>query len=854
MRVTLKAPLSGVVVPIVDVPDPVFSGKLVGDGVSIDPVTTVLVAPCSGRVAQIHPSHHAVTLQTADGLEILIHVGLDTVNLRGQGFTVRAAVGDRVTTGDPLLEFDPGYIAAHARSLLTPLIVTSMDRVSELVRIGTGLVAAGVDDVFTITLSRAAAATAASSVAGASVVDQGPGSAATVRRSGPLVVTSASGLHARPAAVLASRAKQFDADIRVRRGSVEVNARSVVGIMGLEIDAGDAIEIVASGRDADEAVAALAALVREGLGEAAGSEAPRPAAASPPARHNASSADPHLLSGIPAAPGVVVGTTRRVRPEQLSVVEEAADCRAERRRLDDAVGRAQAELDELRARLEVEGAGARATIFAAHRELLDDPDLLAVATAAIDGGKSAAFGWQRAFTQQAERLAALSSELLAARANDVRDVGLRVLQKLAGVESSPRDYPADTVLIAEELTPSDTATLDRSKVRGLCSTSGGATSHIAILARALDVPLITGIDPRALDVPDGTPVILDGGRGTLRLNPSTADIARVRDIEVVHARARETERAHAGEPAITADGHRVEVAANIGGLADAEQGVALGAEGVGLLRSEFLFLNRATPPSEAEQRDLYAAVARVLGRQRRLVIRTLDVGGDKPLSYLPLPREENPFLGERGIRVSLSQPELLRAQLRAVLGAAGDGRIAVMFPMIATIDEWRAARRILDEEQRRAGAVAIETGIMVEVPSAAVMAEQFAREVDFFSIGTNDLTQYVLAMDRGNPRLAAAVDGLSPAVLSLINMTVAAAKAHGRWTSVCGGLGSDPQAVPLLIGLGVDELSVSVPAIPAVKAQIRSLRLSECRRLVAAALGCSTATAVRALVAEGQFT
>jgi phosphocarrier protein FPr len=382
----------------------------------------------------------------------------------------------------------------------------------------------------------------------------------------------------------------------------------------------------------------------------------------------------------------------------------------------------------------------------------------------------------------------------------------------------------------------------------LCTTTGGASSHVAILARSLEIPLVAGIDPRALDLANGTPVILDGTRGTLRLNPSTADIARIHQLQGEQSRQRRAQQDRAHEPATTLDGHRVEVAANIGGLADAEQGIALGAEAVGLLRSEFLFLHRATAPSEEEQRALYGDVARALGNGRRLVVRTLDVGGDKPLSYLPMPREDNPFLGERGIRVLLNHPELLRTQLRAILGAAGAGNVAVMFPMVATLDEWREASAILEEERQRLGAPRIEAGIMVEVPSAALLAEQFAREVDFFSIGSNDLTQYTLAMDRGHPRLAPQLDGLSPAVLRLIDQTVQAARKHGRWTGVCGGIAGDAQAVPLLVGLGVDELSVSVPAIPAVKAQIRRLRVEECRTLARAALGCATAAEVRALI------
>jgi phosphocarrier protein FPr len=294
----------------------------------------------------------------------------------------------------------------------------------------------------------------------------------------------------------------------------------------------------------------------------------------------------------------------------------------------------------------------------------------------------------------------------------------------------------------------------------------------------------------------------------------------------------------------------MEIVANIGGLADARAAVSLGGEGVGLLRTEFLFLDRHTAPTEDEQAQVYTDIAKALGPDRPLVIRTLDVGGDKPLPYLPMPKEENPFLGERGVRVGLNRPEVLRTQVRAILRAASAGKLLVMFPMVATLAEWRAAKAMFEEERARLGAPAIPVGIMVEIPAAAIMAEQFAREADFFSIGSNDLTQYTLAMDRGHPKLAPQVDGLNPAVLQLIAQTVTGARQHDRWVGVCGGIASDPQAVPLLIGLGVSELSVSIPAIPAIKAQIRTLSLAECQQLAQQALTLDTAAGVRALVPD----
>jgi phosphocarrier protein FPr len=330
---------------------------------------------------------------------------------------------------------------------------------------------------------------------------------------------------------------------------------------------------------------------------------------------------------------------------------------------------------------------------------------------------------------------------------------------------------------------------------------------------------------------------------------SEDDVARIRRHQERNAARRAEELAHADEPAITTDGHRVEVVANIGGLEDVREAVRKGAEGVGLLRSEFVFLGRARAPSEDEQAEVYTAIAKALTPGQPLVIRTLDVGGDKPLPYLPIPPEENPFLGERGIRIGLDRPEVLRTQFRAILRAVDAGaKINVMLPMVATLEEFRKAKAIFEEERAALGVAPVPLGIMVEVPSVAVMAARFAAEADFFSVGTNDLTQYTLAMDRGHPRLAPQVDGLHPAVLGLIAQAVTAAHAAGRWVGVCGGIASDPQAVPVLIGLGVDELSVSVPAIPSVKAQARSLSLAQCQEVAARAVAEDSAAAVRALV------
>ena len=838
-QLKILSPLSGQTWPLERVPDPVFAQKLVGDGVSIDPTDAVLLAGCDGEVVALPATGHAVTLRTREGIEVLMHVGIDTVTMKGEGFHPRVKPGDSVHAGDPLIAFDLDFLATHAKSLLTQIVIANSDRVVSCERAG-GCVSAGKDTLLTVTLKSDGAA---------------PPEAGTVTvTSEAIVIPNASGLHARPAAVLANLAKSFASTITLQMGDRQANARSITAIMALDVPQGAKVQVVARGLDARAAVEKLARVLADGCGDEGCVPAPAPATttapplSAPPPRRQPT--DPNLLIGVAASPGLAVGEVFQVRRMEIDVAEPGAGVDAERRRLAAALAAAHGQLAALRAQLHAKADPAKAAIFAAHEELISDPDLLEIAESAIAKGKSAGFAWKKAAATHADRLAALRNELLAQRANDLRDVGQRVLSLLTGVDVRPPAYPPNSVLVAEDLTPSDTAALDRSRVAGICTTRGGATSHVAILARSLGIPALAGVDPAVLEVPDGTVVILDANDGTLRLHASSEQVAVIRRAQERSELRRRENAARALEPAITLDGRRIEVLANIGGLEDATRIAALGGEGVGLLRSEFLFLGRRDAPTEEEQFETYKAIAEALGPGRPLIIRTLDVGGDKPLAYLPIPKEDNPFLGERGVRVGLDRPEILRTQLRAILRAAAFGKVSVMFPMIATLNELRDVKAMLGEEAASLGVPPVAAGIMVEVPATAIMAAQFAREANFFSIGTNDLTQYTLAMDRGHPKLAPQVDGLSPAVLRLIAHTVRGAQPLGRRIGVCGAIASDPGAVPILLGIGVDELSVSLPAIPAVKAQIRGLRLDECQRLAERALAAESAQEVRALVPD----
>ncbi len=836
--VVLVAPLSGQLVPIEKVPDPVFAQKMVGDGISIDPISQVLLAPCNGEIVQIHSANHAVTVKTAEGIEVLMHIGIDTVALKGQGFIPKVKVGDRVKTGDMLIEFDADYVAIHARSLLTQIIITNSDRVAEF-KPATGMVNASRDPILELVLAGGAAASGAET--GPTVTSQ------------DIIIPNPVGLHARPSAVLAQLAKKYESTIRLHRGSDSANVRSVVALMGMEVNRGDTVTLEATGPDAEAAIAALAEAVRTGLGEEGAvpiESAPASIAqseVSAPAPRPRSD-DPNLILGVSASSGLAVGNTYHCQRQTIQVEEEASDPNAEHRQLDKATGQALLEIENLRAKVHGQGNPSKAAIFAAHQELLEDPELLDIAGSAIDKGKSAAFAWQKAYTTMADQLSQLKNPMLAQRATDLRDVGDRVLRILTGVQEETFTYPENTILLAEDLTPSDMANLDPRRVKGFCTVAGGATSHVAIMARSMGLPAIAGIEPRVLDLPDGTPVILNGTKGKLRLNASAAELERTQ-ASIKYQKAKQADDLdHAFEPAMTQDGRQIEVVANIGSQKDAEAAMKVGGEGVGLLRTEYVFMEVSVPPSEEHQEAVYRGILEVIGPDRPVIIRTLDVGGDKPLPYLAMPAEENPFLGERGIRLGFDRPELMRTQFRAILRASTAGRALVMFPMIAQIDELKMAKAVMEEERQKLGVPPIEIGIMIEVPAAAILAERFAEHVDFFSIGTNDLTQYTLAMDRGHPKLAPYVDALNPSVLKMIDLTVRGADQHGKWVGVCGGVAGDPQAVPILVGLGVKELSVSVPVIPTVKAQVRTLSLAQCQELAQQALSMDSAAQVRELV------
>jgi phosphoenolpyruvate-protein phosphotransferase len=669
--------------------------------------------------------------------------------------------------------------------------------------------------------------------------------------SDPIGLTNPTGLHARPAAVLVKLASEFTSKIEMKYGDKTANAKSVTSLLKLDTVHNSWVTIVATGNDAATALAKIVPEVESGLRDVGCI----PATGSPDDANNVVAevvveevplGDISLLTGTSASAGLAIGRIFRLEEQKFDVAEIGDNKADEQKKLVDGIASGKQAIQDLFDKFNEENPE-KAAIFLAHLELISDPELMDTVEEFINAGKSAGYAWQQGYQIQAKELSELSSEVLAARANDLLDVGKRVLAFILGIKVAETTFPQDAILVAEDLTPSVTANLDPTIVKGFGTVLGGSTSHVAILARSLGIPAVVGMDKRIMSLDNNLLVILDGTKGTLKTDADEAYIENVKVKQEETRVRREQELAVCHEAAATTDGSIIEIVGNVGKPAEALEISELGGEGCGLLRSEFIFMDTKTAPTEDEQYEAYKAVLTAVKPTDKVIIRTLDVGGDKPLDYLPLPEEENPFLGLRGIRIGLDQPELLRVQLRALLRASVHGYLHIMFPMIGDMQEWRVAKEILEEERALLGVDPVAVGIMIEVPSAALLAEQFAKEVDFFSVGTNDLSQYTMAIDRGHPKLAAKADGLHPSILRLIKMTTDAANKYGKWAGVCGGLAGDPQAVPILIGLGIKELSVSIPSIPEVKAQIRSLSMADCVALADKALSVSTFEEVRAL-------
>ncbi|MCO8311840.1 phosphoenolpyruvate--protein phosphotransferase [Pseudomonas mandelii] len=822
-ELTLSAPLSGPVLTLAKVPDPVFASGAMGDGIAIDPLNDTLYSPCEAVVIHVARTGHAITLRADNGAELLLHLGLDTVELQGVGFSMLVKEGARVSNGQPLLRYNLDQVAQQCKSLVSLMILTNSEdfqaRPITLKSVKVG------DPLLHIVPKVANGVQIDIEVVGIEV-------------QGHIHVAHRGGLHARPAALIRQTAQQFKSKSWLHFAGKSAACDSLIGLMGLAVGERDEIRVSCQGPDAEAALQALLAALSTALAEDSHAAAPAPMV------QRNRPAEAGVLNGVCAAPGLVAGPLFRLNSISLPMDAGNHDPEQQRQRLDTALTEVRSDINATLAQAKKHKNTDEEAIFAAHLALLEDPALLDAAHLSIDQGIAATHAWRQSIDVQCEVLQQLGSPLLAERANDLRDLKQRVLRALLG-ETWQYDVPAGAIVAAHELTPSDLLQLSQQGVAGLCMAEGGATSHVAILARGKGLPCMVALGSTLLDQEQGLAVVLDADGGRLELTPNAARLAEVHQAQLDHQQRRALQQALAHTPALTLDGLHIEVAANVASSAETADALANGADGVGLLRTEFLFVDRTTAPDEQEQCVAYQGVLDAMG-EKSVIIRTIDVGGDKQLDYLPLPVEANPVLGLRGIRLAQVRPELLDQQLRALLQVSPLSRCRILLPMVTEVDELLHIRQRLDALSGERGlSQRPELGVMIEVPAAALLAEQLAEHADFLSIGTNDLSQYTLAMDRDHAGLASRVDALHPALLRLIAQTCAGAAVHNCWVGVCGALASDPLATPVLIGLGVSELSVSPVQIGEIKDRVRHLNASECRRISQDLLKLSSASAVR---------
>jgi len=564
------------------------------------------------------------------------------------------------------------------------------------------------------------------------------------------------------------------------------------------------------------------------------------------------------LKGIGASAGIAIAKAYRLEEPELKIEQKTVtDKEAEKSRFEAAIATSKSELEKIKEHANRELGADKAEIFAAHLLVLSDPELLSPVKDKIEtDGVNAESAMKETADMFVSMFESMDNEYMKERAADIRDVTKRVIAHLLGVQiPNPSLISEEVVIIAEDLTPSDTAQLNRQFVKGFTTDIGGRTSHSAIMARSMEIPAVVGTKQATSSIENGVMVIVDGLDGDVIINPSSDVIAQYEEKKAKFEAQKAEWAKLVNEPTISKDGQHVELAANIGTPDDVKGVLENGGEGVGLYRTEFLYMGRDQLPTEEEQYDAYKTVLERMG-DKPVVVRTLDIGGDKELPYLHLPKEMNPFLGFRAIRLCLEEQDIFRTQLRALLRASSYGNLKIMFPMIATLSEFREAKAILLEEKEKLVASgvqvsdSIEIGIMVEIPSTAVMASQFAKEVDFFSIGTNDLIQYTMAADRMNERVSYLYQPYSPAILRLVSMVIEAAHKEGKWAGMCGEMAGDPIAIPLLLGLGLDEFSMSATSILPARTQIKGLSKEQAQSIKETVLSMDTTEEVIAFVKE----
>lgn len=819
--ITLVSPLDGSLVALEKVPDPAFSQHLLGNGLAILPESQTIFSPMDATVTNINSARHALVL-TSGNLELLIHVGLESVKLQGEGFKLFVEKGQTVKVGQKLLDFDLNLLTQKAASPLVLLVITSPADTpvtllaEDTVKTGLPLLRAALPQLRTTTLF-----------------------SQQKTDSKLLTLSNFNGLHARPAAVLANLAAAYPYQVEIHSRNQCADAKSIVSLMGLGLAYGDMITIRVFGpaQQAQPMLATLQEAFLNGLGEA-----PSRVRVEEPSPKKRSS----YITGQCACNGLAYGPACLLQPSTVSFEENTSNPQAELDALDQALHSLSRQMEE---RIASQTNAVSRDILKAHLLLLKDPLLADTTRQTIAQGKTAAFAFNSAIRRSVDILKQTNNRFLMERIADLKDLRREVLCQLTGQQQRALAVEKGSIVVAEDLLPSDVSALP-DHTAGVLLANGSLTTHASILLRNRNIPTLVRAGQDVLAIPPKTIILLDAEKGQAMLAPSADQLQQfAAQVSLLQEQNRQ-EDIHAQEPALTQDGTRIFVQGNISNEHEAKQAVQAGAEGFGLVRTEFLFQQRALAPTEEEQTATYQAILNA-SPTAPVTFRTLDAGGDKPLPFIHLAPESNPIMGIRGVRAVKHNEAFFRTQLRALLRVNPQQRVNIMLPMITFTDEISLFKKILQEEAASLGiAQTARVGIMIEVPAAALCAEQLAKQVDFFSIGTNDLAQYVLAIDRGHQELSPLADPLHPAVLQLIGHTCRGAQVHHKPVAVCGAIAGEAAAIPLLIGLGVTSLAVSTGAIAKTKALIRRLTLADCVQTAQEALSLPSAQAVRTLVQQ----
>ena len=830
--VALVAPIAGLITPLSDAPDEAFSSGAMGLGIAVEPTGTDLCAPADAQILAWADAGHAVTLRLENGAECLIHVGIDSVALAGEGFQRRSEVGARVKAGQPLLTFDYDCVARGAASLCTPIVLLSPEfewrspPTDEFVEAGAPL---GVVHALS---------------AEENAYENASASEEEFESERIVSLELEHGLHARPASAIAASVKALSGRFAIEVGGRRANARSVSELMALGAGWGATLTLLGGGGDAEEGVEALARTIASGCGETPTPSLKPSADAAPEISELTERTE---LTGVGVSPGLIEGRIYQHESQYTEDQRPKGTPEEERGRLAKAISETEA---RIKGQIDNSDSQEVGDILTAHLDLLGDPALISGAQGRITAGESAGAAWAGSIRDLSDRFRRSGSDRIAERISDLEDLRDQVLRALTGgPENGETPDMTGAIVVAEDLRPSEFLSYASRGASGFAFTAGGATSHVSILAAAKNTPMLVAAGEPLRGAPTGAMALLDAGRGHVVVHPSEEEVAslRARGEERAALLAEATLTAH--DPVALLSGEAIRVYANVEDAQSAQRARAAGAEGAGLVRTEFLFLSQRTPPSEAAQTEAYRAICEGL-EGRPVTFRLLDIGADKSVPFIRQDTEENPALGVRGVRLLERHSDILTSQIRSLITASKDYELRIMAPMVIEADEMLALRQRVEAEAEGLGLTAPPLGAMVETPASALLLEQILETCDFASVGSNDLTQYGLAIDRGNAILSGDFDGLHPGILRLLDRIRMAPSDKQLRISICGGLAGDPLAAPLLIGAGLRTFSVVEGKIASLNAILRGLSADACNDLFTECLALTSAKSVRARVQE----